>query len=72
MCEFSAKIPAFYRRLQLRRHAMRKVFFQRVFLLKKVKNILEFESNSFVCFVVDEENCRELGKQKEGKKLNET
>ena len=41
VCEFSAKIPAFYRRLQLRRHAMRKVFFQRVFLLKKVKNILE-------------------------------
>ena len=26
MCEFSAKIPAIYRRLQLRRHAMRKVF----------------------------------------------
>ena len=32
----------------------------------------KFEWNSFVCFVVDEENCRELGKQKEGEKLNET
>ena len=31
VCEFSAKIPAIYRRLQLRRHAMRKVFFKEFF-----------------------------------------
>ena len=41
VCEFSAKIPAIYRHLQLRRQFNEKSFFQRVFLIKKVKNILE-------------------------------
>ena len=41
-----------------------KSFTQRVFLVKKVRNILEMEWNSFVCFTVDKENGRESGKRK--------
>ena len=64
MCEFRAKIPAFYCSLQRRfAHIQRKSFTQRVFLAKKVKNISEMEWNSFVCFTVDKENGREPAKQ---------
>ena len=61
MCEFRAKIPAFYCSLQHR--FARKVFPLRFFLAKKVKNISEMEWNSFVCFTVDKENGREPAKQ---------
>ena len=63
-CEFRAKIPAFYRRLQLaaplRRHSTRKVF-SKCFSHKKCEKHLG--NWSFVCFAVDEENCREPAKQ---------
>ena len=41
-------------------HSTRKVFLEE-FFVKKVKNILEW--NSFVCFTIDKENCREPVKQ---------
>ena len=40
-----------------------KVFLKEFFLAKKVKNILEMEWNSFVCFTVDKENCGKPAKQ---------
>ena len=46
----------------LRTHSTRKVLL-RVFLANKVKNILEMEWNSFVCFTVDKENGREPAKR---------
>ena len=69
VCEFRAKISAFYCSLQRRfAHIQREKFTQRVFLAKKVKNISEMEWNSFVCFTVDKENCVEPAKQqREGK-----
>ena len=64
MCEFRAKIPAFYCSLQRRfAHIQREKFYSKSFLAKKVKNISEMEWNSFVCFAVDKENCREPAKQ---------
>ena len=77
MCEFHAKIPAFYCSLQhgfahiQREKFYSKSFTQRVFLTKKVKNIPEMEWNTFVCFTVDEKNGRELAKQ-ERKEKNRT
>ena len=60
MCEFRAKIPAFYRRLQLaaplRRHSTRSVFLEVFFSWKKWKTSWKLEWNSFFCFTVDEEN----------------
>ena len=64
--EFRARIPAFYCSLQRRfAHIQRKKFYSKSFSdqAKKVKNISEMEWNSFVCFTVDKENCRELVKQ---------
>ena len=78
VCEFRAKIPAFYCSLQRRFPAAshtfnEKSFTQRVFLAQKVKNISEMEWNSFVCFTVDKENGREPAKQqRKGIKQNET
>ena len=40
-----------------------KSFSRRVFLIKKVENISKMEWNSFVCFTVDKENCREPAKK---------
>ena len=62
---FAPKFPHFLAALwaPLRTHSKRKVFLKEVFLVKKVKNILEMEWNSFVCFTVDKENCGELAKQ---------
>ena len=72
VCEFRAKIPAFYCSLQRRfAHIQRESFTQRVFLAKKVKNISEMEWNSFVCFTVDKENSREPAKQQR-KGINRT
>ena len=72
VCEFCTKIPAFYRHLQLAEHfadiwqekVFSKCFSQSVFLVKKVKN----SWNSFVCFAVDEKNCREVGKKQQKEK----
>ena len=72
MCEFRAKIPAFYCSLQRRfAQIQRESFTQRVFLAKKLKNISEMEWNSFVCFTVDKENGREPVKQQQ-KGINRT
>ena len=72
VCEFHAKIPPFYRRLQLaapfaaliRSLSTRKVFLEE-FLIKKWKASLKLEWNSFVCFTFGEENCREPTKQQQ-------
>ena len=51
VCEFRAKIPAFYCSLQRRfAHIQREKFYSKSFLAKKVKNISEMEWNSFVLF----------------------
>ena len=74
VCEFHAKIPAFYCSLQrcfVHIQRYEKSFTQRVFLAKKVKNISEMEWNGFVCFTVDKENGREPAKQ-QGKGINRT
>ena len=65
VCEFRAKIPAFSSSLlSPALHTFEeKSFSQRVFLLKKMKNISEMEWNSFVCFTVDKENCKGPAKQ---------
>ena len=75
VCEFHAKIPPFYRRLQLtapfaaliRSLSTRKVFLEE-FLIKKWKASLKLEWNSFVCFTFGEENCREPTKQQQKRK----
>ena len=67
MCEFRAKIPAFYCGLQRRfAHIQREKFYSKSFLAKKVKDISEMEWNSFVCFTVDKENGREPKQQRKG------
>ena len=54
VCEFRAKIPAFYCSLQRRfAHIQGEKFYSKSFFAKKVKNISEMEWNSFVCFTVD-------------------
>ena len=65
VCESRAKISAIdCSLLSAASHTFNeKSFTQRVFLAKKVKNILEMEWNSFVCFTVDKENGREPAKQ---------
>ena len=63
MCEFRAKIPAFYCSLQRRYAHIQREKFTQVFLAKKVKNISEMEWNRFVCFTVNKENGREPAKQ---------
>ena len=70
MCEFRAKIPAFScSLLSAASHTFQeKSFPQGVFLVKEVKNILEMEWNSFVCFTVDKENCGEPAKQQRKRK----
>ena len=61
---FAPKFRPFIAACSMASHTFNeKSFTQRVFLAKKVKNILEMEWNSFVCFTVDEENGRELAKQ---------
>ena len=61
---FAPKFPPFIAAYSMALHTFNeKSFTQRVFFAKKVKNILEMEWNSFVCFTVDEENGRELAKQ---------
>ena len=72
VCEFPAKTPAFYRRLQLAAHfadVQRERFFLKCFSRKKKGNTCrKLEWNSFVCFAVDEENCREQAiQQRKGK-----
>ena len=67
VCEFRAKIPAFYRRLQLAapvlpRHHWEK-FFSTIISCKKWKTFPTLEWNSFVYFSVYEENCREPAEQ---------
>ena len=65
--EFLAKIPAFYRPLQLAApHAVAlcRQSTIKVFLVKKSeKHLGKLEWNSFLCFTVNEENCREPAKQ---------
>ena len=64
MCEFRAKIPAFYCSLRRRfAHIQREKFYSKSFSPEKSKNISEMERNSFVCFTVDKENGREPAKQ---------
>ena len=64
VCDFRAKIPAFYWACSAASHTFNeKSFTQRVCLAKKVKNISEMEWNSFVCFTVDKENGRQPAKQ---------
>ena len=72
VCEFPAKTPTFYRRLQLAAHfadVQRERFFLKCFSRKKKGNTCrKLEWNSFVCFAVDEENCREQAiQQRKGK-----
>ena len=48
-------------------------FSRRVFLIKKGKAFRKLEWNAFVCFTVDEEDCRDQAKKTaEGEKQNET
>ena len=62
---FAPKFPPFIAACSAASHSFNeKSFTQRVFLAKKVKNILEMEWNSFICFTVDKENGREPAKQK--------
>ena len=72
VCEFRVKIPAFYRHLKLtgplqllRRHSMRKVSSEEFFLQKKWETSRKLKWNSFVCFIVDEENYRAPAKQQQ-------
>ena len=66
------KFPPFIAACSAASHTFNgKRFTQRVFLAKKVKNILEMEWNSFVCFTVDKENGREPAKQQR-KGINRT
>ena len=61
---FTPKFPPFIATCIAASHTFNeKSFTQRVFLVKKVKNISEMEWNSFVCFTVDKENGRGLAKQ---------
>ena len=63
-CVFRAKIPAFIAACSAASNTFsEKSFTQTVFLARKVKNISGMEWNSFVCFIVDEENGREPAKQ---------
>ena len=54
---FAPKFPPFLAACLalLRTQSRRKVFLKEFFLVKKVKNILEMECNSFVCSTVDKE-----------------
>ena len=56
---FAQKFPSFLAACwaPLRTHLRRKVFLKEFFLIKKVKNILEMEWNSFICFTVDKETA---------------
>ena len=61
---FTPKFPPFIATCIAASHTFnKKSFTQRVFLVKKVKNISEMEWNSFVCFRVDKGNGREPVKQ---------
>ena len=63
---FAPKFPPFIAACSPASHTFNEESFtKRAFLAKKVKNILEMEWNSFVCFTVDKENGRELAKQQQ-------
>ena len=69
---FAPKFPPFIAACSAASHTFNeKSFTQRLFLAKKVRNISEMESNSFVCFTVDKENGREQAKQQR-KGINRT
>ena len=69
---FPPEFPPFIAACSAASHTFNeKRFTQRAFLAKKVKNILEMECNSFVCFTVDTENGREPVKQ-QWKGINRT
>ena len=63
VCEFRAKISAFYRRLHLAASAASQTFSSKSFSCKKVKTTSEIEVCSEVCFTVDKENRTEPAKQ---------
>ena len=72
VCEFPTEIPVFCRRLQLAAPSLtsffadiqrEKFFSKSFFLVKKCETSRKLEWNSFVCFIVDEYNCRQPEKQ---------
>ena len=69
---FASKFPPFIAACSSASHTFNdKIFTQRVFLAKEVKNIPEMEWNSFICFTVDKDNGREPAKQQR-KGINRT
>ena len=70
VCEFRAKITAFYCSLPRASHTFKEKSFTQSFSRKK-SDISEMEWNNFVCFTVDKENGREPAKQQR-KGINRT